>query len=399
MLLRSSCVALAFGFFTAFAAGCSGSGSGGAGASDAGGFGAGSGFGGAGAAGGGSAATGGQDAGLGGGPPDVCQRYLSCALSTQPATGAAVIAAYGEAGTCWNTTPEVAATCVAACQTGLEQLHQLDPAACPTCVADGECDATTPVCDAAKGQCVACANDSHCPGRACLQDKNVCVDCVTSAHCKTPGQLVCDPSGNTCKAGCTSDAMCAAPTPRCDLGSNQCVPCLGPGDCNGPEGKTCMPFAFQCGCITGLECASFSCVQGSCCIQKKCATGQCGQIDDGCGGKLNCGACPTGICGQTSCIGSVCTPGSADCPGKERCLFEPGSKTYRCSADTEGNTCLYKSDCWSSFGSPPQAYSCSGGGAIGKCQTYCVAPSDCASGKTCAVFSPPTSISNPGTCK
>lgn len=381
--------------------GCSSGGAAGGGPDAGGGFSGGGGGGATGGAGGGGA-TGGVG-GASAGQPAVCERYVSCVLTAEPASASAVLAAYGPDGSCWDGTAELASTCADACQVGIEQLHAVSPAACPICVSDADCSAPTPVCEPNKGECVACSNDGHCPGRACLQAKNVCADCVDNSHCYSPGFPVCDKNTNKCVQGCTSDAMCTSPSqPRCDLSSNHCVACLTNADCKGPEGHACIPFKFECGCLFDFDCDSLSCPQGSgvttCCIAKKCASGQCGQLDNGCGGTMNCGACPTGICGATSCIGSKCTPGTSDCPGAERCLFEPASKSYVCSKDNEGGPCLYSSDCWSSFGQPPHTYSCTGGGN-GKCQTFCLVSSDCSSGKTCVVYTPPASPSNPGTCQ
>jgi hypothetical protein len=320
-----------------------------------------------------------------------------------PASASAVLAAYGPDGSCWKTTPEVATACTEACGKGIEQLHPSNPEVCPLCTADTDCNGSTKACDPKKGACVACNDDKYCPGGACDTAKNVCVACVNNSHCINSSTPICDTSTNKCVWGCTSDTACTSTyQPHCDPESNGCVACLSNAHCTGPEGKVCSTVTHECGCLTDFGCDSLVCLTGSgmgtCCILAKCTTEQCGEVDNGCGGKMNCGACPTGICGQTTCIGSKCTPGTSDCPGKERCLFEPPSKSYVCSADNEGGTCLYSSDCQSSFGSPPQTYVCLGAG-LGKCATWCLVNSDCSGTKTCVAVQPPIGPDQPGTCQ
>ena len=134
------------------------------------------------------------------------------------------------------------------------------------CHANTDCNKPTPVCQTASGNCVGCLADSDCPqGFGCsaqltctLQGAGTCKtdsDCAgnpSAPHCKgsgvvgQPGTCVqcvdttqC-PAGSACAGdntcgvkGCTADAGCQAPTPRCDLVDtpHACVACLADADC------------------------------------------------------------------------------------------------------------------------------------------------------------------------
>lgn len=53
-----------------------------------------------------------------------CAAYLTCAAAATPAELGALLEAYGPDGTCWQSTPEVAAQCDMACMSGLAQLQE-----------------------------------------------------------------------------------------------------------------------------------------------------------------------------------------------------------------------------------------------------------------------------------
>jgi len=69
--------------------------------------------------------------------------------------------------------------------------------------------------------------------------------------------------GGRC-AGCTSDAQCAAPTPRCDPATLRCVACLSNAGCADPT-PICGADRVCRGCVSGSECgAGATCQDGVC---------------------------------------------------------------------------------------------------------------------------------------
>jgi hypothetical protein len=358
----------------------------------------------------GGSSGGGGGSGLGGhgggtDQPAICARYVSCATAATPAGAAAVIAAYGPGGSCWTTTPAVAADCTTACKTGIAQLHTAAPAACPLCLGDAECSGATPACDGKKGQCVACTADTYCPGGACDLTSGVCVECTGNQQCTTSQKPICDTTSHKCVAGCLSDAGCTSPgASHCDAASHKCVECTADGQCAGnPNGPVCNGFTHACGCLLDLQCPTFSCIQGqaTCCVAKTCDANACGMVDNGCGGKHDCGACAKGTC-QTSTstcstLGAACTPGGTDCSGTERCLFDQKKAVHVCSLNAEGKTCLATSDC-KAYSGNTDAFFCVGAGGLGKCSPYCVTQADCTGTQTCHMYNGPITTMSPGYC-
>lgn len=134
------------------------------------------------------------------------------------------------------------------------------------------------ICDAARGACVACLEDAHCP-RTERCSEGACVPaCGGGAACVAAG-LVCDRSTDTCVAClvdsdcrppdvtcrpvhvCTSRARCretGCPTGRvCHEAWDFCVECVGDGDCTGSElcrGNLCVTRAEA--CELDLSCAA-----------------------------------------------------------------------------------------------------------------------------------------------
>jgi hypothetical protein len=129
------------------------------------------------------------------------------------------------------------------------------------------------------------------------------------------GMLVAGCSGpaGTCK----SDSDCSKPTPRCDVGGNQCVPCLPTNDnCDKPNHCAAMGRTFACvtTCNVVADCGSTggnACCSGNCVDSTK-------DIHN-CGG---CGlACPTPdtatvMCNAGNCAVGTCSTGTLDCDGK-----------------------------------------------------------------------------------
>lgn len=67
----------------------------------------------------GSGSTGSDSTGGGLSQTDACRRYIECVAETSPAAVGPLLESYGPAGTCWATTPEVAALCDSACEDAL----------------------------------------------------------------------------------------------------------------------------------------------------------------------------------------------------------------------------------------------------------------------------------------
>jgi hypothetical protein len=124
-------------------------------------------------------------------------------------------------------------------------------------------------------------------------------------------------------------------------------------------------------------------------------------VDNGCGGKHDCGACAKGTC-QTSTstcstLGAACTPGGTDCSGTERCLFDQKKAVHVCSLNAEGKTCLATSDC-KAYSGNTDAFFCVGAGGLGKCSPYCVTQADCTGTQTCHMYNGPITTMSPGYC-
>ncbi len=122
--------------------------------------------------------------------------------------------------------------------------------ACFGCQTNADCPAERRICGASTKTCVECDRDEDCPSHLphCAVG-NRCVACFADVDCPrdTP---VCEREGEragTCRGGCTSDALCAAPTPRCAPEFRACVACLTASDCGAGQACTrdyaCVPCA------------------------------------------------------------------------------------------------------------------------------------------------------------
>jgi hypothetical protein len=299
----------------------------------------------------------GLDSGPPSGQPAVCARYVSCWTLTNPGATAAVLAAYGPGGSCWQTTPQVAADCTTACERSLAQLHMTYPQepSCAQCASDGECSGATPACSAG-GTCVACNADKYCGGTtpACSVGAGACVECTRDVNCTDPLR------------------------PHCDLTSDTCAACT--------DGSQCTSGVCQTG--------------GTCCVRKTaCYSGfNCGVDDDGCGGQLPCGTCSVGSCLNNACntVGQNCTPNVTPCAPGERCMFDAWHQAYKCAPTTPNFTCQQDQDCetvYDSSNQPVEPYVCSNG----SCYQACLQTSDCPSG-TCQVVIGSITPMTPGMC-
>jgi hypothetical protein len=121
----------------------------------------------------------------------------------------------------------------------------------------------------------------------------------------------------TTPTGCTTDADCHDPLPRCDLADGQqCVQCLTTADCSG--GLVCDPPTHACvECTPAVTTACSTLLAGSACL----AGGQCGCTQDSdCGGTTSGRVCDASIgrC-DPGCRGAAAAAGSNGCPISEIC--------------------------------------------------------------------------------
>ncbi len=198
-----------------------------------------------------------------------CQRYVACVAATTPTELPAAQMGYGEDGSCWAGSAEMAAQCRAACRAGLAQLHEAnqDEPACIPCEGDGDCDgAGGDVCSGA-GDCVSrCVNGEPVGECECRIDG----DCDEFSKC-TDG--VCGPA--KCGDGVVQQGEHCDGQMHCDA------------DCKGP--LECTPL-FNVGCPEFLRCTEFGYCDdnatpaglGEPCINGNCAGGFWCSYDDLC---------------------------------------------------------------------------------------------------------------------
>ncbi len=321
-----------------------------------------------------------------GAPAAICARYVSCATAAAPAEAAATLMAYGPSGTCWQSTPEVAADCAVACQRGIEGLHGSDGADCPLCQSNADCGGATPACDSTKGECVACTTNAECAG-----DTPIC-------------------KSDQCVGGCLDDSQCNSSSPVCDPSSNQCYQCLSDGDCAAsPNGKGCDVLSHSCGCgllfggggVGGCD-PGMICESDNLCCAPECGGAECGApLVNGCGSdQMNyCGTCDKGgSCWMGLCqkAGQACTPGNGDCYSTEACAFDRTGKSYQCAKDVSGTSCSDSSDCSFIAGDTGgDWYECQ----AGECRLWCQTTADCPGDAACNPFGGlPISTTWPGVC-
>jgi hypothetical protein len=135
------------------------------------------------------------------------------------------------------------------------------------CTSDSYCNLSSPHCDTASGQCVACVTDSQCtqPGLqrcASMLEPPRCVQCGVDADCGGPGKA-CQPATHQCVPACTSDQMCPENASHCDE-HGLCVACINDDDCYTGRGgpmESCdqtIGACVQSQCTTDLECPPMS---------------------------------------------------------------------------------------------------------------------------------------------
>ncbi|MFN8592211.1 MAG: hypothetical protein U0031_12195 [Thermomicrobiales bacterium] len=149
---------------------------------------------------------------------------------------------------------------------------------------------------------------TRCPAGKTRRGKrrHVCVNLLThTRHCGTCGR-VCPPGERCQSGGCTRGGHCTA-----DCDSKSC----GPDGCGGSCGR-CEPYG------AGTRCCDGHCVQGDCCEDADCASGQtCGVP----GAPYLCSA----SCGPAQCFG--CCNGTA-------CVNVPDQNNQTCGVG--GITCI-----------------------------------------------------------
>jgi hypothetical protein len=167
---------------------------------------------------------------------------------------------------------------------------------------NGKCSGSTPICNDATSECVAC---------------------LTSSHCTEAGKPVCDTSSNTC-VGCLTSDDCSSETPVCDLETTTCVTCLSNAECTTATASRCEPSTNTCAAceidddcsqIDGKHvCASGACVQCTVAKEAACGTNSCNPVASACTttprGSVN--ICRTCLA-DSECIGGNLTEPTARC--------------------------------------------------------------------------------------
>lgn len=221
----------------------------------------------------------------------------------------------------------------------------------PGCSAQNPTCPSGLICDASRGQCVECRDNTQCPNAPltiCNPNTGTCVQCATGADCRDPMRPVCDPSGGTCVGclsntdcpsgvchqqrcvQCLSDAQCGGATPRCDPGTNACVACLPGATDNCPTGQYCRPDnRCERGCKTGTDCPSGVCLPNhsceACTSDLQCAAGticQNGTCVGACGANAPCGtneACCNGRCQSLTADPTHCGACNRACGANQVC--------------------------------------------------------------------------------
>jgi hypothetical protein len=193
------------------------------------------------------------------GAGSICAQANACPAKCDPALGCVACVGDGDCGgatkfcevgrcvacrtnadcgvgapSCWPSDHACHASCAAAGAAGCGPLRPYcdsNTGACEGCRTSADCAKQAPLCNASTATCAQCASNSDCPASAprCLPTGN-CVQCLANSDCGgvTP---VCQAELRTCIAGCTTDATCMAPFPRCDTMRGFCVPCLISADC------------------------------------------------------------------------------------------------------------------------------------------------------------------------
>lgn len=209
---------------------------------------------------------------------------------------------------------------------GTDQTHdaEIDQEFADLGACNATCGGSTPMCDHATGQCVACLGSNDCNGATPHCSNGACEECINSAHCQGPTP-VCD--GGTC-VGCASRAECTgeASHPACNPVSGACVACDATN-----EASDCADTPITPRCSATQECvecrgdtASLDCPSAT---ASRCSRGAC----VGCTSNAHCNHvpgrphCSSGTCVEcspateaTDCGSESCNPATRACSGIER---------------------------------------------------------------------------------
>jgi hypothetical protein len=375
-----------------------------------------------------------------GAAPDGCGGTILCGICG-PAMGPCT----GNPGTC-ECVPLTAAQACGVHNCGVA------PDGCGGTVSCGAC--TNGVC--LSGECIVenpCGPASNTT--TCLSSQSPdCLACATSNGCLDPAELggTCEtvtgtfphfsgtlPDGKTCAQVFTSPAetetqiclqtLASTFTSQC-ADMLQLTPCLcGTGDVSGCLAGTATPTGpnydlyacdfnnpsslviqqdFLTPTGTGqansiLECAAAfactSCFGAPCTPKTSCPSGQnCGTAPDGCGGFINCGACPTG----QSCFGNACCTPATTCPSGQTCGTAPDGcgGFVTCGTCAAGQICLAGGTCCQRATACPAGQNCGtapdGCGGTVNCGT-CPVGQVCSATGQCNVCTP-LATCNAGQC-
>jgi hypothetical protein len=257
-----------------------------------------------------------------------------------------------------------------------------------SCATDGTCDGL--------GSCRLYDAGTPCMPATCPSGSSTWTltrTCDGQGTCKAATTQPCAPymcNGlSACKAACTVDADCMAPS-ICDQQTNQC------GN-KRRLGQTCNATSD---CLTGNYCVDgVCCASSSCGLCQTCSTGTCANVGSGkvephggcaasppCGNTGNCngaGACEQAsasvACGTASCTGSTYTPLS-HCTGTGACAtpVTSGCSPYVCGGGVCLVNCNTDGDCVTPF-------TCQGSGSTRSCAlkangVACAGGAQCISG-------------------
>jgi hypothetical protein len=235
------------------------------------------------------------------------------------------------------------------------------------CASSADCASRTglKICDAAKGICVACMQDTDCTSSYspyCSPPLGKCVACKEDSHCTTRDKPFCDASQGKC-IECNANADCANSMDGkvCDKGNCKCV---SDADCSGsyPWGKKCIKSYGRCGCDADADCSGNP--HGAKCYAtyNKCT----------CAGDGECKSAPYTKCAApySSASYNHC---QKPCASDTDCAGLSGLKT--CNQGTgKCVACMKDSDCTSSYYKYCMA-------SNGQC-VQCRSDADCAANKT-----------------
>jgi len=236
-------------------------------------------------------------------PSAVCSLYVNCMGIVEPSGQAAILAAYGPSGSCWQTSA-TAAECGTACAAGLatEREDSAHDRSCPLCQSDLDCSGAAPVCDGNSCVCIS-------TGQSCTSGTSCC-----TGYCPANGACGCPDEQTVCGTRCVDMQTDAFNCGGCGTTCAQGTACAG-GVCS-------CPIAGESVCDTGCvdlrsdsnNCGSCdmtcdtSCSGGICTCPTDYATMCDGQCVDLQSDTDNCGACGVECSGSASgCTSGQCT--------------------------------------------------------------------------------------------